>query len=64
MVRVHPAVPDYQVISDVCKNKVIRRIFGPSAPVAIMGIDNGKHLLHIINLERCDAIVLREKWSF
>jgi hypothetical protein len=29
-----------------------------------MGIDNGKHLLHIINLERCDAIVLREKWSF
>ena len=29
-----------------------------------MGIDNGKHLLHIINLERCDAIVLRQKWSF
>ena len=31
--------------------------------VATMGIDIGKNSFHVVGLDQCGAIVLRQKWS-
>ena len=31
--------------------------------VAVVGIDIGKNWFHIVGLDRCGAIVLRQRWS-
>ncbi len=33
------------------------------AAVAVIGIDIGKNSFHVVGLDRCGAIVLRQKWS-
>jgi len=35
----------------------------PNPTVAAMGIDIGKNSFHAIGLDKCGAIVLRQKWS-
>jgi hypothetical protein len=33
------------------------------ATIFTMGIDIGKNSFHVVGLDRCGAIVLRQKWS-
>ena len=35
----------------------------PSAPIAVIGIDIGKNVFHLIGLDKCGAIVLKAKFS-
>ena len=34
-----------------------------SWPIAVIGIDIGKNSFHVVGLDGCGAIVLRQKWS-
>src|SRR6516164_8216311 len=34
-----------------------------NAGIAVIGIDIGKNSFHVVGLDRCGAIVLRQKWS-
>jgi transposase len=34
-----------------------------SAGIAVIGIDIAKNSFHIVGLDQCGAIVLRQKWS-
>ena len=35
----------------------------PNTAIAVIGIDIGKNSFHIVGLDKCGAIVLRQKWS-
>jgi transposase len=35
----------------------------PNSAVAVIGIDIGKNSFHVVGLDTCGAIVLRQKWS-
>ena len=35
----------------------------PKQSIAFVGIDIGKNSFHVIGLDQCGAIVLRQKWS-
>jgi transposase len=35
----------------------------PKQSIAVVGIDIGKNSFHVVGLDKCGAIVLRQKWS-
>ena len=40
-----------------------RYVSESNTAIAIVGIDIGKNSFHIVGLDQCGAIVLRQKWS-
>jgi predicted butyrate kinase (DUF1464 family) len=40
-----------------------RAMAAPKQSIAFIGIDIGKNSFHVVGLDDCGAIVLRQKWS-